>query len=238
MESSSADFFAEGALWYLVFLFSTVLHEAAHALAAHKLGDSTAYEGGQVTLNPIPHIRREPFGTLVVPTLTYALGGWMMGWASAPYNLAWAILYPRRAAWMSLAGPAANFLLMAFAALAVRTGILVGAFAPPDQINFTHIVSAVGAGGTVYVATFVSILFSLNLLLCLFNLLPVPPLDGSGVIPLFLAEDPARRYLAYIRRQPMLVFGGMYLAWKFFGYLYSPLHLLAINLLYPEMHFR
>jgi Zn-dependent protease len=235
---TSVNAIVEGALWYFVFLFSTVLHEAAHALAAHKLGDSTAYAGGQVTLNPMPHIRREPFGTVVIPILTYALGGWMMGWASAPYNLAWAILYPRRAALMSLAGPAANLLLMMVAVVGVRTGVLVQYFVPPEHINFTHVVEAFNAGGAAYVAKFLSILFSLNLLLCLFNLLPFPPLDGSGVIPLFLPEDPSRRYLAYVRRQPMLAFGGMYLAWKFFGFLYSPVHLFVINLLYPEMHYR
>ena len=234
----SINFIAEGALWYFVFLFSTVLHEAAHALAAYKLGDSTAYEGGQVTLDPMPHIRREPFGTVVIPILTYALGGWMMGWASAPYNLAWAILYPRRAALMSLAGPTANFILMLVSVVAVRLGILLNYFTAPDHINFTHVVEAVGLGGAAYAAKFFSILFSLNLLLFLFNLLPFPPLDGSGVIPLFLPEDPSRRYLAYIRRQPMLAFGGMYLAWKFFGFLYSPVHLFVINLLYPEMHYR
>ena len=74
---------AEGFLWYLAFLFSVVVHEASHAFAAMKLGDTTAYEGGQVTLDPLPHIKREPFGTVVIPVLTYLMGGWMFGWASA-----------------------------------------------------------------------------------------------------------------------------------------------------------
>ncbi len=75
---------AEGFLWYLAFLFSVVVHEASHAFAAMKLGDTTAYEGGQVTLDPLPHIKREPLGTVVVPVFSYLLGGWMIGWASAP----------------------------------------------------------------------------------------------------------------------------------------------------------
>jgi hypothetical protein len=70
--------FVNGIQWYLVFLFSTTLHEASHAFAAMKLGDSTAYEGGQVTLDPLPHIRREPIGTVVVPIISFILGGWMM----------------------------------------------------------------------------------------------------------------------------------------------------------------
>lgn len=65
---------AEGLLWYVVFIFSTTFHEAAHAFTALKLGDSTAYEGGQVTLDPLPHIRREPVGTIVFPILSFSHG--------------------------------------------------------------------------------------------------------------------------------------------------------------------
>ena len=64
-----------GLVWYVAFLFSLTVHEAAHALVALKLGDPTAYEGGQVTLNPLPHIKREPFGTVVVPLLSFGLAG-------------------------------------------------------------------------------------------------------------------------------------------------------------------
>jgi len=91
-----------GILWYIVFLFSTVCHEGAHALVAKWGGDLTAFHGGQVSLNPWPHIRREPFGMVVFPILTYVMGGWMMGWASAPYDPAWERRHPRRAAWMAL----------------------------------------------------------------------------------------------------------------------------------------
>lgn len=85
----------QGTAWYIVFLFSTTVHEAAHALVALKLGDDTAHRGGQVTLDPTPHVRREPFGMVVVPLLSYFLGGWMVGWASAPYDPEWARRYPR-----------------------------------------------------------------------------------------------------------------------------------------------
>src|SRR5215468_4693673 len=93
-----------GLVWYVVFLLSTTCHEAAHALVAKWGGDLTAFRGGQVTLNPLPHIRREPFGMVLFPILSYALGGWMMGWASAPYDPTWCRMYPRRAAKMALAG--------------------------------------------------------------------------------------------------------------------------------------
>ena len=109
-----------GLALYAGFLFSTVLHEAAHALAAKRGGDWTAYHGGQVSLDPLPHIRREPLGTVVVPLISYFLGGWMIGWASTPYDPFWAQAHPRRAAWMSLAGPAANFLVVLLAFLLIR----------------------------------------------------------------------------------------------------------------------
>ena len=75
-----------GFLWFVAFLFSTTVHEAMHALVAWKGGDPTAYHGGQVTLSPIPHIRREPIGMLAVPLLTAMTKGWAIGWASAPYD--------------------------------------------------------------------------------------------------------------------------------------------------------
>src|SRR2546427_12053329 len=102
---------ALGFIWYAVFLFSTTCHEAAHALAAKLGGDPTAFHGGQVTLNPIPHIRPETLGTGVAPILSYLLGGWMIGWARAPYDPTLQEGFPRPAAWMRLAGPAAHFLL-------------------------------------------------------------------------------------------------------------------------------
>ena len=111
------EFVALGFLWYVVFLFSLTCHEAAHALAAKWGGDFTAAEGGQVTLNPLPHIQREIFGTTIVPILSYIVGGWMIGWGSAPYDPHWRNRHPHRAAWMALAGPSANVILMLAAAL-------------------------------------------------------------------------------------------------------------------------
>ena len=118
-------------MWYFAFLFSTVCHEAAHAWAALRGGDKTAYHGGQVSLDPIPHIRREPFGMILMPWLSFFLNGgqFMMGWASAPYDPYWARQYPKRAAWMSLAGPAANFALAIVSGLTIRFGLSLGFFA-------------------------------------------------------------------------------------------------------------
>src|SRR5437016_2887234 len=134
------DIMAMGVMWYVVFLLSTTCHEASHALAAKLGGDLTAFHGGQVSLDPIPHIRREPFGMVLFPILTYIVGGWMMGWASAPYDPTWAQRHPRRAAWMSVAGPGANLALTILAGLLIHLGILIGVFTHPESANFTHIV--------------------------------------------------------------------------------------------------
>ncbi len=231
-----ADTIVLGLIWYAVFLFSTTLHESAHAWTALRLGDPTAYHGGQVTLNPWPHIVREPFGTVVVPLLSYGISGWMMGWASAPYDPLWAARHPKRAGWMSLAGPAANLSLVLLAALAIRGGMWLRVFAPPDSITFSRVVVPLAAdsGAISGIATLLSILFTLNLLLFAFNLLPLPPLDGSGALPLILSDSAAEKYLDFMR-QPAISMVGLLLAWKLFGPIFDPLHTLALNLLYPGM---
>jgi Zn-dependent protease len=221
-----------GGAWYVVFLFSTTLHEAAHAWAAYRLGDPTAYHGGQVTLNPLPHIRREPFGLVLVPIVSFFLGGWMMGWASAPYDPLWAARHPRRAGWMALAGPAANLALVVAAGLLLRGGLAMGWFEIPSGIRFSQLVGATGAAAGA--ATILSILFTLNLLLFVFNLLPLPPLDGSGAVLLFLGERAAGRYQAFLR-QPLFALVGLLVAWRLVGPLFSPLLLRALALLYAGL---
>lgn len=219
-----------GFTWLVVFLFSITLHEAAHAWAALKLGDPTAYEGGQVSLNPLPHIQREPLGMIVVPIVSFALNGWMMGWASAPYNPTWAHRHPKRAALMAAAGPAANLLLVVVAGIVIKVGVVAGVFTAPETATFTRIVAATGwAEGA---AAPLSVLFSLNLLLFAFNLLPLPPLDGSAIVPAFLSDEAARRFTEFLH-QPVFSLIGLLAAWKVFPWIAGPLQTLALNLLYP-----
>ena len=186
-------------LWYVALLFSLTFHEAAHAYAARRGGDPTAYLGGQVTLDPRPHIRREPFGMVLVPLLSFASAGWMIGWASTPYDPRWASQYPRRAAWMALAGPMANAVLVVGAGVLIRTGLMVGVFDPPEVLRFDAVVSSSSVGITSMAATLLSILFTLNLLLLVFNLIPLPPLDGAGAVGLLLPEPAALRVRAWSR---------------------------------------
>ena len=177
----------DGIIWYSVFLLSIVIHEASHAFAAFKLGDLTAYNAGQVSLNPIPHMRREPFGTIVIPILSFILAGWVIGWASTPYNIKWATANPKKAGIMSAAGPFSNFILLLLTALLIRIGIGLRLFYPhPYHINLSSLVVATEPGYMDIVATILSILFSLNLILFIFNILPMPPLDGSGILLCFL----------------------------------------------------
>jgi Zn-dependent protease len=226
----------DGLVFYLVFLFSTTLHEAAHAWAAKQGGDLTAYLGGQVSLDPLPHIRREPFGMVVLPVLSVLISGWPFGYASAPYDRHWAVRHPRRAAWMALAGPGANLALIIAAAIVIKVGFAGGWLTSPDAVSFSRITAAAGAGPEA-IAFVVSVVFSLNLVLFVLNLIPVPPLDGSGALPLLMSARLTARYQEFIWSQPMFSWIGILVAWRIFGRIFHPLWLAAVNLIYPGISY-
>ncbi len=212
-------------LWYVIFLLSVTCHEAAHAFAAHRGGDPTAYLGGQVTLNPLPHIQREPFGTILVPLMSFLWAGWMMGWASAPYDPRWESRHPRRAAAMAAAGPAANLVLALTALFLLKAGLSAELWMPADPSTFRFdrmVVAAEGAPDLMDGAgRFLSVMFGLNLLLFVFNLIPVPPLDGAGVLAgLF---EPARRVRDQLLNSGAGGMIGLVVAWLVVGRLFSPL---------------
>ncbi len=227
-----SELIIKGLIWYVAFLFSVTLHEASHAFAALKLGDPTAYHGGQVTLDPTPHIRREPFGMFLVPLLSFALGGWMFGWGSAPYDPNWAMRNPEKSAWMSLAGPGANLFLLVFTGILIRIGLTAGFFVPPESIVFSKVMLAPGGGYLAGVASFISIMFTLNLILLCFNLLPVPPLDGSALPLMFLKGSSAVRYMETLHKNPHFSIIGLVIAWNVFGYVFPPIDLPVLNRLY------
>lgn len=236
----SGEILILGVTWFVVFLFSTTLHEAGHAFAAYKLGDPTAYEGGQVSLNPLPHIQREPLGMILVPIITFAMNNWMMGWASAPYDPVWAHRYPRRAAVMALAGPSGNLILMLISGGLLRAGMAAGIYEPYPfwryEFHYERLVQVTSAdvGGWAEGAIVpLSILFFLNLILFLFNLLPLPPLDGSAMLPAFMSSETAARYHAFLH-QPMISLIGLLVAWKVFPYLFNPVLIFALRVLYPD----
>lgn len=208
-------------IWYVVFLFSTTCHEASHALAAKLQGDETAARGGQVSLNPIPHIRREPYGMVLVPLISVVISGGnsLFGWASAPFDPGWEYRYPRRSAIMALAGPAANFTLMFLAVVGIHLGVRFGLFGNESWGQFLGHVLLV--------------FFRLNLLLGVFNLVPAPPLDGSSALMIFMNDSQARRYLDRLRGGSFGLM-GLLIAILIFRYIYPPIEGFVASVLLPR----
>jgi Zn-dependent protease len=223
---------AIGLVWFLAFLFSTTVHEAMHALVAWKGGDPTAYHGGQVSLSPIPHIKREPIGMLVVPLITSLTQGWAMGWASAPYDPLWAERHPQRAALMAAAGPAGNFAIALLAFAGLRAGLLTGLFIAPERANFHALVADASTGEPTFAGTVLSVLLVLNIFVGLFNLLPLPPLDGFSVVSIFLPEQHAATWRA-IQSNPGMSMAGLFIAWQVFPSITGPLFSVVLRLVHP-----
>jgi len=216
---------------YGVFVGSLTIHEAAHAWAAWQLGDDTAQRGGQVSLDPTPHIRREPVGMVLVPALTYLANGAMIGWASTPIDPQWARQHPRRSALVALAGPAANLLLVLLAVVAMLVGVGLGKLEIVDRPGWQTIAAALDSGIWPSLGMVLSLLFSLNLLLLVFNLIPLPPLDGASLILLALPPATGERYLAWLHRGG-LGWIGLLAAWKLIGVVFPPVWLAAVRLLH------
>lgn len=153
-------------LLFVTLIISLTFHEAAHALFAFLGGDRTAYVGGQMTLNPIPHMQREPFGMVVLPILALVMSGgrFCFGFAHAPIDAHWAARHPKKAALMSAAGPLANLLLATIAWIVLF-------FIARAETDTQEAIQRIAL-------TFLQ----LNLLLMIFNLIPLPPLDGAGVV--------------------------------------------------------
>ncbi|HOM59928.1 MAG TPA: site-2 protease family protein [Anaerohalosphaeraceae bacterium] len=225
------DDLIQGVVWYAVLLVSLVFHEAAHAFTAWRLGDRTALEGGQVSLNPLPHILREPLGMIVLPWLSYSAWGWMIGWASTPYDVRWARTYPKRAALMFLSGPAANLLLALAAAGCIRLGTAAELFYPPEVVNYAQVTSGCSDGLPYGLSVLVSILFSLNLAMFLFNMMPVPPLDGRAWLELLLPATWRRYYQSLMSFLPVRLTAFL-LAWFLLGWILRPAFVGLLNLIY------
>jgi len=177
----------------LILVFSVVIHEVAHGFAAHFLGDPTARLEGRLTLNPVSHV--DPLGSVVLPAiLALSSSPFLFGWAKPvpynPYNFQKMGRFGE--AFVAGAGPAANLLIALVCGLAVRFSLI------PD--------AAVGLA--------ISIVF-LNVLLAFFNLLPIPPLDGSKILPQVLPRSLARAYgslRASLEHNILLGFGVVILA--------------------------
>ena len=139
---------------------------------------------------------------------------------------------------MALAGPGANLLLVIVAFILIRTGVFAGVLASPNSAGFGRIVeSAGGDDGWRGVAFVLSAFFSMNLVLLSLNLIPLPPLDGSGAVPILLSDDTARKYQTFMWSNRAFGLIGLVLAWQFFKYVFDPVFFGAVNLLYPGMRY-
>src|SRR5262249_46404492 len=153
---------------FTVLLFSLTIHEMAHAWTADRLGDSTARLLGRVSLNPLVHA--DPIGTVLFPLVALITGAPIIGWAKPVPVLTRALHHPRRAyVLVAAAGPASN-LVLAFLAATVLAALTVS----PQIAGETNV--------SVPVARILSSLIRLNVLLAVFNMIPIPPLDGGNVL--------------------------------------------------------
>jgi Zn-dependent protease len=164
-------------IWFGCLIVAVILHEISHGVVALLFGDDTAKKAGRLTLNPIPHI--DPFGSIVLPAMGAISGIPVIAWAKpVPVNPA-QLRNPRRdMIWVGLVGPFTNFVLMVVAALVARwqwanLSVPAGAVFADLPLEFRIVLS-----------------FALvNLFLGVFNLLPIPPLDGSSLIERVLPES-------------------------------------------------
>ena len=193
----------------IVLLFSVVIHEVSHGWAALKLGDDTAEKMGRLTLNPIPHL--DIFGSILLPLfLIISRAGIIFGWAKpVPYNPLKLRKPGRDSALLALAGPAANFSLALFFGLLMRIG-------------------ANSALGLAFLS-FLGIIVQINLILAIFNLLPIPPLDGSKILFYFFPSPRLEIFLyqySFIILLAFIMFGWslIYPLVALFFYLFTGFH--------------
>jgi Zn-dependent protease len=187
----------------LVLVFSLTVHESAHAWAADRLGDPTARALGRVSLNPAVHV--DPVGTLLFPLVAMVTGAPLLGWAKPVPVSTWRFERPRKDYLMvAAAGPLSNLALAFVAAVALRALLGLGA------------ATGTAAAGGAVLAPLTSLAqnaLQVNVLLAIFNLLPIPPLDGSsvlaGVLPERLAAglDRLRPY-GFLLLYALLLSGG------------------------------
>jgi Zn-dependent protease len=223
-------------VWYLVFVFSTTCHEAAHAYVAKRGGDDTAYALGHVTLDPMPHIRREPFGMVIVPILSFLQLHWMIGWASVPFDPYWGSRFPKRWALMSLAGPATNFLLAGISLVLLRVLSGLGIFQltafGSTSVGLVSLPAGHASSSPLgALASVLSVMLELNVILGLYNLIPIPPLDGAAVVE-GLGPPGVRAFYERIRGNMMAQIIGLLIAWQIFPRIAQPVFGFAMRLLY------
>jgi len=209
------EFLSKISIWAIPVLFAITLHEVAHGWAARYFGDRTAELLGRLSLNPLRHL--DPVGTVLVPGLLLAIGGPLIGWAKPVPVATRALRNPRRAMiFVALAGPAANILMAIFWCMLLAVDARLGADA-----TLVGWVAAMARAGII-----------VNVVLAVFNLLPIPPLDGgrvlTGILPQKLGAkleraEPAGFYIV-LGLMALVAYGPL-------GGLFDPAYRLVDNLI-------
>lgn len=203
-----------------VFVFCIVVHENAHGIVAEYFGDPTARQMGRITMNPLPHV--DPFGSVIVPLIAY-FSGMLFGWAKpVPVNSANLRNPVVHNAYVAAAGPASNFLLAILGTLLYIIVILV--YQNVDGLE-------IGRGNTfLFFKTICGNLIQINCILAIFNLLPIPPLDGHWILMRYLPE-PYRGMLAAIRPYGFMILIVLMMT-RTLGMLIGPPYMFIVNGLY------
>jgi Zn-dependent protease len=191
------------AIQVVVVLICITIHELSHGLAAYKLGDDTAKRAGRLTLNPIKHI--DPFGAIMLLIVHF---GWAKPVPVNPYNFD---NMKTGMAWTALAGPASNFILAILASVVYN--FFISMFG--SSINESYFLAILMYS--------LQMLIMFNIALGLFNLLPIPPLDGSRIVGAFMSDDMYFRWVEFERKGAYLLMGIIMVCFVFriplFGYL-------------------
>lgn len=216
------------AIQLAVILFAISFHESAHAWSALQFGDTTARDQGRISLNPIRHI--DPFGSIVLPLVLYIFSGFIFGAAKpTPVDLRH-VRNPRLTNLVvSAAGPLSNFLLASVGILLLR---VIRAVSPQSIDNLVQALQGKHfAAGALAPVTYLLFYFALvNVSLAVFNLIPIPPLDGSGVA-VSLIGPPAQRAFAVLAPFGFLVL-ILLMTTSLLGWIFRPFQRLLLELVF------
>lgn len=216
------------AIQLAVILFAISFHESAHAWSALQFGDTTARDRGRISLNPIRHI--DPFGSIVLPLVLYIFSGFIFGAAKpTPVDLR-NTKNPRVASLVvSAAGPLSNFLLAGVGIALLRVIRVISPESIGDLLQALQ--GRQFAAGTLAPVTYVLFQFALvNVALAVFNLIPIPPLDGSGVAAAMLGP-PAQRAFAVLAPFGFLAL-ILLMTTPLLGWIFTPFHRLLVGLVF------